>query len=172
MPRLAQQGHCLQPAEDLFDAFAPVLTNGVPWVGGRAPINGTGPTTGMLRHMGRRSQLLKRSDEGTGVIVLVGAQPHAMLTGNGLYHSERRFALGGLRRLGHTRIHHQVMAILYEGVPQVAEFVLLPLPLLVQTDLGIGGRGMRGVRPPLLWKSTLGLPGSSGISENVSAAFA
>src|SRR5690349_19782145 len=41
VPRLAQQPDSLQPAEDLFDSFAFLLTNSIARMTGRAAINGT-----------------------------------------------------------------------------------------------------------------------------------
>lgn len=43
VPRLTQQPDSLQPAEDLFDSFAFLLTNGIVRMTGRAAIVGTTP---------------------------------------------------------------------------------------------------------------------------------
>jgi hypothetical protein len=106
-----------------------------------------------------RPQVSELSDEVPGVIVLVGAQRHAMLSGNGLHHGHRRFALSRARRLGHSRIRHQAMAFLHECMPQVTEFGFLPLRLLVQTGVEIGGGGMHGIGTPLPVEVYAGIAG-------------
>ena len=156
---LARQAHRLHPAEDLLHPFAALLTDAVPSMPRRAAIDRARSTRRVLRHMECRPQLSELSDEVPGVIVLVGAQRHAMLTGNGLHHGQRHFALSRARRLGHTRIHHQAMAFLREYMPQATEFGFLPLRLLVQTGVEIGGGGMRGFGAPLPVEVNAGIAG-------------
>jgi hypothetical protein len=43
---------------------------------------------------------------------------------------------------------HQAMSVLHQDMPHEAELGLLARRLLVQPRLWIGGRGMRGIRPP------------------------
>src|SRR5271169_4064487 len=54
--QLVQKADRLLPAEDLFHALARPLTDGVPGVPGRAPIDRTPPVRLVLRHMWRDSR--------------------------------------------------------------------------------------------------------------------
>src|SRR5262249_47793680 len=93
-----------------------------------------------------------------------------MLTGNGLHHGQRRFALSRARRLGHPRIH-QAMAFLHERMPQATEFGFLPLRLLIQSGIEIGSGSIRGIGAPLPVEVNAGIAGIVWGSESVSATL-
>src|SRR6266851_8680521 len=77
MAQLAQQAHRLQPAKDLFDPFALLLTDLIarmargPFIDGRAAISV------VLGHMRRHLQFAQVFHEIMSVIVLVTAQRHS-----------------------------------------------------------------------------------------------
>jgi hypothetical protein len=51
MPRVAQQADGFQRAEDLFNPFPFLLTDGIARLASGAPINGTGQSGRVLGHM-------------------------------------------------------------------------------------------------------------------------
>lgn len=70
----AQQPDRLQPAEDLFNPFALLLTHGVAGMASGPPINRTGTVRRMLGHMRRDLQRSQILDKLVGVIVLIAPQ--------------------------------------------------------------------------------------------------
>src|SRR5512134_3543801 len=73
----------LQPPEDLLDAFAAPLTDGVPGVTGRAAVNGTrAARSAVLGDMGRDLQLPATGHEVRRVVALVPAQGGAVVAGD------------------------------------------------------------------------------------------
>jgi hypothetical protein len=72
--------------------------------------------------------------------------------GQGLDHVQGRHALSmsvGQRQAG---IDQQAVAVFHQAVPHEAQLRLLALSLAVEPGIGIGGRGMRIVRPLLAMK--------------------
>src|SRR5712691_12564488 len=82
MTELPQSADRLQPAEDLFHAFALLLTDLVPRVARGPLVDGTASSCVVLGHMRRDVQMAPVIDERGGVIVLVAADRHTALTGN------------------------------------------------------------------------------------------
>src|SRR5271170_840831 len=76
MPQLAQPGHCLGPAEDLFDALADSLRDCVAGMAGGAAVDRRAPATLVLRQMRGDRLLTQLHDEVGAVVALVGAQRH------------------------------------------------------------------------------------------------
>ena len=64
-------------------------------------------------------------------------------------HFERRAALGMPVGVGQLRLDDQAVAVLHQGVPHEAEDRAGPAALAEQARVGIGRRGVGGVRPPL-----------------------
>src|SRR5713101_4102477 len=101
MTELPQSADRLQPAEDLFHAFALLLTDLVPRVARGPLVDGTASMLVILGHMRRNVQAAPVVDQRGGVIVLVAADRHTALTGNLRRHRERGVALGRPRRRVH-----------------------------------------------------------------------
>jgi len=77
VPRLAQQPDSLQPAEDLFDSFAFLLTNSIARMMGRAAINGTTAAPFVvLRDVSSHAPFTQIGNELFRVISLIGRQSH------------------------------------------------------------------------------------------------
>ena len=102
VPCLTQQPDSLQPAEDLFDSFAFLLTNCIARMTGRAAINGTtaAPLV-VLRDVWSHAPFTQIGNELFRVISLIGRQSHPF---TGLAQQrQRRRALSrttGRRQLG------------------------------------------------------------------------
>src|SRR5215831_12086413 len=96
MPHLAHQCDRLQPTEALFDSLPLLLTDPIsgvprgPLVKGAASI-----PLGVLCHVWSRLEVVAFRHEVPGVVSLVGAQCHSMLTGNLFQHDQCGIALGG-----------------------------------------------------------------------------
>src|SRR5262249_41232910 len=67
---LPHQPDRLEPAEDLLDALAPALADGVPRMARRAPIDGAAPAACVLRDMRGDAEQSNRGDEVAGVVAL------------------------------------------------------------------------------------------------------
>src|SRR3990172_10311899 len=96
-PRLAHQGHGLEPAEDFFHSLAFPLAHRVARVPGGALINRTAARPSrVLRPMGRDLQLTQRGDLLASVIILVASQSEApsLPLALGPDHLQRRPAAG------------------------------------------------------------------------------
>ena len=115
---LPQLPHCLQPAEDLFDPFALLLTNRVAGVPRVPAINGTRPPRRVLGHTGRDLQRPQILHELLRAGVFVAPHRHTL--------SDRALTDQGqlclpFRRTGRrseARIHNQAMSILHQHMSQ------------------------------------------------------
>jgi hypothetical protein len=58
----------LHPAEDLLNQFAFALTDGIPGMPYGPPVDGTGPPTGVLGHVGRHLPLAQVGHTALGVV--------------------------------------------------------------------------------------------------------
>ncbi len=146
---LAQQPYGFQPAEDLFNPFPFLLTDRLAGVPRGRAINRPGTVRRMLGHMRRdlpRPQIL---NELVGVIVLLAAQRDASGGGLGLDQGHRLLPLRrpGCRR--HRGVDDQAVPVLHQHMAKKAQLRLLARGLLLQPAFGIGGRRVRGIRPPL-----------------------
>jgi hypothetical protein len=78
VPLLAHQRDGLQPAKDLFDAFAHPQTCGVASMPRRTLVDGAAPSTGVLGHVRRQPEGANVRDEVVGVVPFVS---HARVLG-------------------------------------------------------------------------------------------
>jgi hypothetical protein len=109
----AQHPDRLQPAEDLFDPFALLLTHGVAGMTSGPPINRTGTIRRMLGHMRRdlhRPQIL---DEWVGLIVRISPQRDPSCGGPRVDQGQCRFPFRRAGRRSEARVHHQSVPILH-----------------------------------------------------------
>ena len=148
--RRGQPGGTLDPAEHLLDTFAVALANlvaGVPQgssVDRRlAPLAGLGQMTidGDVRGHGSGAQV---GHEPGHVIGLVGAQgdPPLRSAAAALDQIERRLSLGRTAGLGDAATNRQTVAVLHQGMTEIAELGRLAVALAVELGVRIGGAPM------------------------------
>ena len=94
------RGEGEQPAEDLFDPFALLLTHGVARMAGGPSINRTGTVCRVLGHMGRDLQRPQILDELVCVIVLIFTQRDPSCSGPGVQQDDRRLPFRRVRLPG------------------------------------------------------------------------
>src|SRR6266851_4733732 len=129
MAGLTQPAYGLDPAEDLFDPFALVLTDRVPRMASGALVNDTGL---FAREMWRDPMLAHFLNQLFAVIAFVGTQGDPMPARNLLYHRQRRLWFGPSGSLSYAAVDRQPMAILHQHMPGVAELRLLAFALARQ----------------------------------------
>src|SRR6185437_1674172 len=139
-------GGGLGPAEYLLDALAAALADRIAAVAGRAAVDGAGArpagrdrradmaVDGHVRGHVAVTQVL---DERAHVMGLVGAQGDPSPLRAAVQHLERRLPLGEVSGLGDNAVHGQAVAVLHQGVTQVAELGGLAAPLAVEPRLRI-----------------------------------
>src|SRR6266852_3576969 len=149
MARLAQQPDGLEPAEDLFDALAFPLADSVPGVAGGALIDRTRTIRGVLRHVRRHLDEPEGLDEVPRVIAFVGPDGDPVRGRHVAEHLQRRGALPVPARPGDAALDRQAVAIVHEHVPLIGELGLVALRFADQPRVGVGGRPMGDVAPPL-----------------------
>ena len=135
---LAKATDRLRPTKDFFDPFAQAQADPVTRVSSGPTIN---RTLRLSRHVRGHALLTHRLDETRRIVILVSPQGGAPLQ-RAHDHRGRRFTLrraGGQRRF---HIDRQSVSIFHQGMAHVTEPGLVPLGLLEQARLRIGGRGM------------------------------
>src|ERR1700758_1935428 len=148
---LRQTADCLGPAEAFLDALAQPLTDRIAHTRGDLARNGGLARLAMLAHrpvdcdMRLDPARLQALDEGLGVVALVGAEGRAK--GQALAESRRRLALGRSGRQRRLGRRHQPVAVLHQGVAEIAKTALLPGALAEKARVLVGRRGVRFVRP-------------------------
>src|SRR5713101_2860297 len=120
MAQLAQQAHRLQPAEDLFDPFALLLTDLVARMAGGAAIDGRAAIGVVLGHVRRHLQFAQVFHEIMGVIVLVTAHGYSTVTADLCREGQGRIALRRAGRRSHASRDRQAVAILHQQMPGVS----------------------------------------------------
>src|SRR5213594_4885896 len=147
--RLPKQADGLEPAEDLFDPLALLLTHLVAGVARGAPIDRARTVRGVLGHVRGHLQQAQGSDEVARVIGFVGRQGDPARHRHRPDHLERGGALAVAVRGGEAAVDRETVAILHQHVPLVAELGFTPGPLAVQERLRVGRGGMGRVAAPL-----------------------
>ena len=142
MASFAQATDSLDPAEGFFDDFAALETLGIVFAASDAAIDGTaGLFTG---HMGFDVLRIELVDERRLVVAFVGTDAAAF--GNAAFdHFLGGFDFGGAGGLGGFDIDDQAVAILGQGVGDVAQFGLGVFAFLVKPGFGIGRALVGGV---------------------------
>src|SRR5258706_4886329 len=147
MPGLAHQPDCLQPAEDLFHTLTDSLADGVPRMTRRPAIDRTLAPRNVLRHMRGDHKVPGLCYKVAGVVALVRTHRDPSRARNLRQHFQRGLALRGPCRLRQLSIDHQAMAIFHQDMTHVGQLRFSP------------------------WKSTVGLPGSSGAGSSPARSF-
>lgn len=123
-----------------------------------------GGMSGLLRDMGRDAGLAQIADEFGGVIALVRAQrqPLGRAGGMAVDHVERGLPFGMAIGPGQLALHDQAGAVLHQRMAYEAQHGTGAGGFLIKPRLGIGGRGMGGIRALLATEVDLGIAVSAG----------
>ena len=114
---------------------------------------------------------LQALDEGLGVIALVGAEGRPL--GQALAESRRRLALGRSGRQRRFGRRHKPVAVLHQGMAEIAKTALLACAFTVKARILVGRRGVRRVRALGLAEVGLAVaPGRRRLARAVPRAFA
>ena len=161
--QLAQEGDGLEPAEAFLDPLALLLTDAIPGVPRRAPINrAASRPAGVLGDVRRYVHRAAFPDKIPSVVALVARYRSALVTAPASDHSQSRLALCRSVGFQHFTVGNQPVAILDQQVAAVAQFGFLAAAFTRQPRIRIGRGFVRFVGPAFAVKSTVGLPGSSG----------
>lgn len=140
---LAQIADGLDPTEHLLDALADAQTQRIARMARGATIDGRAALAlRVLGHMGRDLQPAQIADELLGIVALVGTQRDALFACHIGDHLRGGFALSRAVGLGDHRLDDQAVAILHQGMAEIAHACLFAFALFVESRFGIGDRGV------------------------------
>src|SRR5215468_7568563 len=146
---LAQEPDGFEPAQDFLDALAFPLTHSVAVVARGAPIDRTRTMRRVLGYVRRHLKQPEGLDEVPRVIAFVGAHCDPACCRPVAQHLQRPRALAVAAGPRHAALDGQAVPVVHEHVPLVDELGLVALGLAEQSRVGIGGRAMGDVTPPL-----------------------
>src|SRR5579885_2272358 len=146
MTCLAQACDGFEPAEDLLNALAFLLTDHIARMARGAVIDDTGL---LARDMGSYPVIAQLLHQVLAVVALVGTQGDAVLARNLLHHRQRGLWFGAAFGQGQAAVDRDAVAVLHQHMARVAELGLLAGALACQSCVGVGGRLVRGIAAPL-----------------------
>ena len=151
---LAQAADRLDPAEDLLNPFAFLLTDQITRMTSRALIDNAGL---LARNMGCYLVVAQLLNKLFAVVPFVATQGYTVLTCNLFHHRQRGLRLCPALRQVHAAIDCDTIAVLHQHMASVAELRLLARSFARQPGFGIGGRLMGRVGALLAMKIYRGI---------------
>jgi hypothetical protein len=155
-------GDGLDPGERLLDPLARSLARRVAGVAHRPTVDPRAPAGDVLGHVRRGVEPTQSGDEVPRVVGPVGADRDPVPARHVLDQPVGRRAFGHAGRPCQSRPDHQARAVLHEQMAHEAQLGLLARALAEQPRLGISGRSMGVVAPPLAMEVTAGVAATAG----------
>jgi len=143
--QFAQPADGLDPAEALLDAFADLQAHRIALATCGTSVDGAAPSLGVAGDVGLDVALLQCRDEVLCVIAFVRAERGTNLRASSRQQIQRTPVLASAAGVAHVHRHQQAVAILHQGIGQIAQLRFLALAFADQAHVRIGGGGVRVV---------------------------